>query len=163
MYNFTRIEWLSCCVTESFLPFDLDSISSSAFILTIAFFIDPSLVPDIANYTAFVIKMLDDLTSRGNATACLRKRELDLLQMMIQQVMAKSHDEQVEGLRTGGSSIEREQNDAVDQYHLDEWMPDNEDISMNHSVVLDVAQQLDILNRSAGDIDLEFENSSIWI
>ena len=82
---------------------------------------------------------------------------------MIQQVMAKSHDKQVEGLRTGGSSIEREQNDAVDQYHLDEWMLDNKDISMNHSVVLDIAQQLDILNRSVGDIDLEFENSSIWI
>ncbi|OJK03573.1 hypothetical protein ASPACDRAFT_39191 [Aspergillus aculeatus ATCC 16872] len=81
---------------ESFLPFDLEGIFSSAFILTIAHFIDPALVPEIANYVLTASCMLSDIVAKGNMTAALRQKELDLLQKMTGHVVSgesSDHDD----------------------------------------------------------------------
>lgn len=60
---------------------------SSEFLLVLAVFIDPLLLPDLPFYVAVVSRMIDDLVAKGNMTARLWEKEFDLLHGMTQQII----------------------------------------------------------------------------
>lgn len=68
---------------DSFLPFDLESLFSAAFIVTMASAIIPSMMPDVASFKATSYRILDYLIRKGNIPAQFRKQELLCLDEMI--------------------------------------------------------------------------------
>ncbi|KAE8151788.1 hypothetical protein BDV25DRAFT_128494 [Aspergillus avenaceus] len=145
----------------SFLPFDLDSLFSSAFIVILAVFIDPSLVPDMSNYTSIVSQLLNDLVAKGNMAAHLRKKELDLLQQMIRHLI----DREEEDARNPSSGIlpYMDEHDSTNHHSELQWVLGDEETSMSHTQILTLAQQLDNINDSTWGNDFELEYSNFWV
>lgn len=76
---------------ESFLPFDLENLFSSFFILSVISAILPDTQPDPDfNYREMGFSLLDDMISRGNRVAQLRKSEVELLEELIQPLVQAS-------------------------------------------------------------------------
>ncbi|KAL9110783.1 MAG: hypothetical protein Q9227_004775 [Pyrenula ochraceoflavens] len=64
---------------ESFLPFDLEALFASAMILVMSTAIDPSLLEDHDPWSDSMYALLDEMATRGNAVADIRKQELQQL------------------------------------------------------------------------------------
>lgn len=67
---------------ENFLPFNLENAFSSAFVLGVIDAILPGLVPD-QGYVELTNEILDEMISRGNKVAKIRKNELELLMKLL--------------------------------------------------------------------------------
>lgn len=158
----TSIPTSNVPLPESFLPFALDNIFSPAFIVIVAAFIDPILVPDMSSYTTIVSRMLDDHISKGNIAAQLRKRELDLLQEMIHQTV---HIEGKEDDDVGNSTLMQNttDQDLASFPTNDGWGTGQDEVGISYTQILNLAQQLDNVNDSSWGTDFEFEYSNIWI
>lgn len=63
---------------DAFLPFDLDSASSAAFVLLMAANIHPKLLPS-RDWLDIAYNVFDTMTSRGNALAAIRRSEVEEL------------------------------------------------------------------------------------
>ncbi|PLB34900.1 putative C6 transcription factor [Aspergillus candidus] len=78
-------------ILQSFLPFDLENLFSSFFILSVISAILPDTQPDPDfNYREMGFSLLDDMISRGNRVAQLRKSEVELLEELIQPLVQAS-------------------------------------------------------------------------
>ena len=148
-------------MVEYFLPFDLDNIFSSTFIVIIAHFVDPSLVPDIPNYITIVSRMLNEVVNKGNMSAHLRQKELDLLQQMIDQVV-KNEERPMENA-CAATQLAAGAEENITPRGFDEWMGVDVGVSMSHAQVLDLAQQLNVLDQSAWDISFEIDDGNLLI
>ncbi|KIW67935.1 hypothetical protein PV04_03914 [Phialophora macrospora] len=69
---------------DAFLPFDLESVFSAAFIITMAAAIIPSMISDFSTQRSISYRIIDYLIRKGNIPARLRKKELQCLDQMIQ-------------------------------------------------------------------------------
>lgn len=69
-------------MTETFLPFDLENLFSSAFILSLISPILPDALPD-NTYRDMSFTLLDDMIARGNRVAQFRKTEIELLEELV--------------------------------------------------------------------------------
>ncbi|PYI33795.1 hypothetical protein BP00DRAFT_338025, partial [Aspergillus indologenus CBS 114.80] len=144
---------------ESFLPFDLEGIFSSAFILTIAHFIDPALVPDMASYVLTASRMLSDIVAKGNMTAALRQKELDLLQRMTGHVVSGESSEADDGRESVSRMVSLPE--QTDRAVESEFMMADEEITMSPTQILSLAEHLDLLNESAWDIGFGLEGQGL--
>ncbi|RMD41182.1 hypothetical protein DV735_g3961, partial [Chaetothyriales sp. CBS 134920] len=68
---------------ESFLPFDLESVFISTIILIMSTAIDPSLLEGHEAWSKVAYSIFDEMASRGNAIAQLRKTELKKLSSVL--------------------------------------------------------------------------------
>lgn len=71
---------------ETFLPFDLENLFSSFFVLSLISAILPDTLPD-PNYREMGFSLLDEMISRGNRVAQIRKSEIELLEELVQPMM----------------------------------------------------------------------------
>ncbi|KAE8153471.1 hypothetical protein BDV25DRAFT_149542 [Aspergillus avenaceus] len=71
---------------ETFLPFDLENLFSSFFILSLVSAILPNIIPDLT-YRDMGFSLLDTMIARGNRVAQLRKSEIELLQELVQPLL----------------------------------------------------------------------------
>ena len=69
-------------MTETFLPFQVEDASSSAFVLYLIRFIAPSLIPNDL-WHGNLNFVLENYIFRGNLSAPLRKRELHQLEQLL--------------------------------------------------------------------------------
>ncbi|KAB2570123.1 hypothetical protein DBV05_g11192 [Lasiodiplodia theobromae] len=76
-------------ITDSFLPFQLEDVFSSAFLLHIISAVTPSLVPD-QTWTVNAHEVLDLMIAKGSPAARLRKLELEHLQKLISPIVEAS-------------------------------------------------------------------------
>ncbi|KAH8432764.1 putative C6 transcription factor [Aspergillus melleus] len=70
-------------ILETFLPFDLENLFSSFFVLSLISAILPDTLPD-PNYREMGFSLLDEMISRGNRVAQIRKSEIELLEELVQ-------------------------------------------------------------------------------
>ncbi|KAJ5350603.1 hypothetical protein N7541_008330 [Penicillium brevicompactum] len=145
---------------EPLFPFGLDNLFSSAFIVVIAHFIDPSLVPDMQHYVTSVTRMLSDMTAKGNTMARLRQKELNLLQQMKHAALSR------ESGTLGIPEFTPEPPSAMPTFSplpsTGDWVGTTEDMTVNHTQILSLAQQLDVLSGSDWDINFGIGGDS-WI
>lgn len=73
---------------ETFLPFDLENLFSSFFILSVISAILPDTLPD-PSYRDMGYSLLDAMIERGNRVAQLRKSEVELLEELIAPLMRR--------------------------------------------------------------------------
>ncbi|THC96555.1 hypothetical protein EYZ11_003947 [Aspergillus tanneri] len=73
-------------ILETFLPFDLENLFSSFFVLSLISAILPDTLPD-PNYREIGFNLLDDMIARGNRVAQLRKSEIELLEELVQPLI----------------------------------------------------------------------------
>ncbi|KAE8323727.1 hypothetical protein BDV39DRAFT_217578 [Aspergillus sergii] len=71
---------------ETFLPFDLENLFSSFFILSLIAAILPDIIPD-PSYRDMGFSLLDDMIARGNRVAQLRKSEIVQLEELVQPLL----------------------------------------------------------------------------
>ncbi|RMZ46136.1 C6 transcription factor [Aspergillus flavus] len=71
---------------ETFLPFDLENLFSSFFILSLISAILPDIIPD-PSYRDMGFSLLDDMIARGNRVAQLRKSEIVQLEELVQPLL----------------------------------------------------------------------------
>jgi len=71
---------------ETFLPFDLESLFSAAWILSMISAILPGTVPD-HSYRDTSFSLLDDMIERGNRVAQFRKSEIELLEELVRPLL----------------------------------------------------------------------------
>ena len=74
---------------ESFLPFDLESLFSAAWVLSMISAIFPDTLPD-HSYRDTSFSLLDDMIERGNRVAQFRKSEIELLEDLVQPLLIPS-------------------------------------------------------------------------
>ncbi|KAL2808197.1 hypothetical protein BJX63DRAFT_424776 [Aspergillus granulosus] len=153
---------------DSFLPFDLDNIISSAFLLVLAAFIDPDLLPDSSSYITVVTQMLNYIVSRGNLTAGLRTKELNLLQQMTHLIArgdeTRERVETGEGNGTGaGTADSGPGGGSVPHAENSLWAAGIEDVSMSYTQILNLTRQLDTVTGSAWGTNFEEEYNNLWI
>lgn len=84
---------------ESFIPFDLESIWSCALVLLLAKLVDPSLLRKEESCMPKIHSILDEMVSRGNLIAGLRKIELQQLD----ETLTRLHNSASMGLITAPS------------------------------------------------------------
>ncbi|KAK1148168.1 hypothetical protein N8T08_010812 [Aspergillus melleus] len=70
-------------ILETFLPFDLENLFASFFVLSLISAILPDTLPD-PNYREMGFSLLDEMISRGNRVAQIRKSEIELLEELVQ-------------------------------------------------------------------------------
>ncbi|PWY86744.1 C6 transcription factor [Aspergillus heteromorphus CBS 117.55] len=73
---------------ETFLPFDLETLFSSGFILSLVSAILPDTVPD-PSHRDTSYSLLNAMIDRGNRVAQLRKSEIELLEDLIQPLVQR--------------------------------------------------------------------------
>lgn len=71
---------------ESFLPFDLENLFSSFFILSLISAVLPGTLPD-HSYRDMGFSLLDEMIARGNRVAQLRRSEIELLEELVQPLI----------------------------------------------------------------------------
>ncbi|GAB1198717.1 hypothetical protein APSETT444_008045 [Aspergillus pseudonomiae] len=146
---------------ESFIPFNQDNAFFSAFIVVLAFFIEPSLVPDVENYISTASWLLNAQIANGDLAAKQRSKELDLLQRMtleivrVEQQQLGAHHEDI----VSRNDLEQRPS-SPDNFAS--WAVDVENIDINHTQILDLADQLDVLQESVWGTNFEFEYSNMW-
>ncbi|KAL9584292.1 MAG: hypothetical protein Q9203_004724 [Teloschistes exilis] len=86
---------------ESFIPFDLESTWSCALVLLLAKLVDPSLLRKEESCMPKIHSILDEMVSRGNLIAGLRKIELQQLD----ETLTTLHNSASLGLITAPDSI----------------------------------------------------------
>lgn len=74
--------------TESFLPFDLEAVFSSAIVLSLANAVDTSLLRDKGPWLQTSFEVLDEMISRGNLIAGFHKSELQQLDEKLKMLPA---------------------------------------------------------------------------
>ncbi|GFF25162.1 LOW QUALITY PROTEIN: putative C6 transcription factor [Aspergillus udagawae] len=72
--------------TETFLPFDLENLFSSFFILSLISAVLPGTIPD-HSYRDMGFSLLDEMIARGNRVAQLRRSEIELLEELVQPLI----------------------------------------------------------------------------
>ncbi|OJJ94763.1 hypothetical protein ASPACDRAFT_127913 [Aspergillus aculeatus ATCC 16872] len=75
---------------ETFLPFDLENVFSSFFILSLITAILPDAAMDPA-YRETGFSLLNEMIERGNRVAQLRKSEIELLEELVQPLVQRHH------------------------------------------------------------------------
>ncbi|PYH88464.1 C6 transcription factor [Aspergillus ellipticus CBS 707.79] len=76
---------------ETFLPFDLENLFSSSFILSLISAILPDTLPD-PSYRDMGASLLNAMIDRGNRVAQLRKSEIELLEELIRPLVQRQAD-----------------------------------------------------------------------
>ncbi|GIC86025.1 putative C6 transcription factor [Aspergillus udagawae] len=71
---------------ETFLPFDLENLFSSFFILSLISAVLPGSIPD-HSYRDMGFSLLDEMIARGNRVAQLRRSEIELLEELVQPLI----------------------------------------------------------------------------
>ncbi|RDH26966.1 hypothetical protein BDQ94DRAFT_164039 [Aspergillus welwitschiae] len=149
---------------ESLLPLNLDNIFSSAFIIIVASFIDPLLVPDMPTYVTAASKILDKLVSKGNLAAHSRRLELDLLLQMTQHIAHSEGAGKEDGRNNiRGEAVQWGQEETLRPGYADQLSTEVDAQGMTHMEILNLAEQLDTIGDSAWGDDFEFEYSNIWV
>ncbi|CAK7207715.1 hypothetical protein SEUCBS139899_010526 [Sporothrix eucalyptigena] len=76
---------------DSFLPFDLDSVTSSGFVLAIASAIDAAVLPDQRQWLQGVTQVLKEMSRNGNALAQIRLEEVQHLVERLAILVGSDH------------------------------------------------------------------------
>lgn len=129
--------------TESFLPFDLENLFSSIFILSLISAVLPGTLPD-HSYRDMGFSLLDEMIARGNRVAQLRRSEIELLEELVQPLIRPDtpHREEETGVPLIDSINERIPA-AHEQHHG--IGPDAEDPSPPLAGTVTVTQEEELL------------------
>jgi hypothetical protein len=139
---------LTTLTTDAFLPFQIEDVSSSAFVLYLIRAIAPSLISN-ESWCDDLDCVLDKLILKGNLAAPLRKRELKQLDHMLAPLTPISGSHAVLPMASDeipGHNRDTYPLDQVDMEEEVEW----DLLALNHSVslppreLLDLADQLDV-------------------
>ncbi|PKX89235.1 putative C6 transcription factor [Aspergillus novofumigatus IBT 16806] len=128
---------------ESFLPFDLENLFSSFFILCLISAVLPGTLPD-HSYRDMGFSLLDEMIARGNRVAQLRKSEIELLEELVQPLIRPEnpHREEDAGNPLIESTNERS-SVAQEQHHG--LGPDAEGPAPTSAIPVTVAQEEELL------------------
>lgn len=132
------------CV-EAFLPFQLDDVFSSAFLLQLIGNIIPSLIPD-DSWKKNASKILDRMIAQGSIVAPLRKLELSQLESMMLCMTPKDNQPLTPSPSAANDHPSLGQglmNGPLDAEHG--WVFDDEGgMGLSPRELLDLAEQLDV-------------------
>ncbi|KAE8137536.1 hypothetical protein BDV38DRAFT_271142 [Aspergillus pseudotamarii] len=166
---------------ETFLPFDLENLFSSFFILSLISAILPDIIPD-PSYRDMGFSLLDDMIARGNRVAQLRKSEIVQLEELVQPLLqpqlqpltpgssAKNvgegrPSEQVNdsvAVLNAGISPALSVPEAADVVHDDEMHFDWRDCGLSLEQMLSVTDQLNA-NNLVLDAEREGLQTDLWL
>ncbi|KIX00026.1 uncharacterized protein Z518_10953 [Rhinocladiella mackenziei CBS 650.93] len=144
---------------DSFLPFDLESIFSAAFIVTMASAIVPSMIPDVASFKATSYRILDYLIRKGNIPAQFRKQELLCLDEMILPLLNQGDQ---------GLSQQTHDHDEVPNMHpldlglFSGWSAAPGEGGLSPSQMLNIADQLENQAEHLTSMDRAWAATSPW-
>jgi hypothetical protein len=129
--------------TESFLPFDLENLFSSFFILSLISAVLPGTLPD-HSYRDMGFSLLDEMVARGNRVAQLRRSEIELLEELVQPLIRPetTRGEEDQGIPLVESTNERS---SVAQEHHHGLGPDAEGLGPTPAATVTVAQEEELL------------------
>ncbi|EXJ81855.1 hypothetical protein A1O1_07920 [Capronia coronata CBS 617.96] len=137
---------------DAFLPFDLESAFSAAFIITLASVIVPSMVSDAAAYRSISYRIIDYLIRKGNLPARLRKKELLCLDQMIRPLL------NTPGLpprQNVGNADEQSTSFSPEFGIFGNWLAGPAESGFNPAEMLDIADQLEPQAQSTNSLDFE--------
>jgi hypothetical protein len=128
---------------ESFLPFDLENLFSSFFILSLISAVLPGTLPD-HSYRDMGFSLLDEMIARGNRVAQLRRSEIELLEELVQPLIRPetTRGEEDQGIPLVESTNERS-SVAQEQHHG--LGPDAEGLGPTPAATVTVAQEEELL------------------
>ena len=135
-------------LVESFLPFQLDDVFSSAFLLHLIEYIIPSFIAD-DSWKKNTETVLDRMITRGSVVAPLRKLELDRLQTMTMQLTPRETSFLIQSPNSDDHlpraiDASRIVDDHLDNAHRWDIFDEEEGIGLAPRELLDLAEQLDI-------------------
>lgn len=113
-------------------------------------------------YINNVTHILVDLAGKNNATAEIRQKELYLLQEMLTEITRR------EGLQSDTNTLltpamSHGLANIAPYDSLNEWAGTMEDISLSHTQILNLAQQLEDVSGTDLDIHFGFGDNDSWI
>jgi proline utilization trans-activator len=113
--------------SESFIPFDLEAVWSSAVVLLVIGIIDPSLLKDKDPFLQPAYTILDEMTASGNLVAEFRRNELQQLDHNLARfALATSHPSFPDNHGIGISQDERAEFDIATQISsVESWVPED--------------------------------------
>ncbi|EAW16782.1 putative C6 transcription factor [Aspergillus fischeri NRRL 181] len=128
---------------ESFLPFDLENLFSSFFILSLISAVLPGTLPD-QSFRDMAFSLLDEMIARGNRVAQLRRSEIELLEELVQPLIRPetTRPEEDPGLPLIGTTNER---GFVAQEQHRGLGPDAEGLGPTPAATVTVVQEEELL------------------
>lgn len=137
--------------TDSFFPFDLEHAFSSAFVLTLASAILPSVVPEQV-HESVTPSIFEYLVRKGSIPAQLCKHELDYLK----HLLAPFSDDHAMGVATSHNT--RSSPQPIE--NLENYMPDTPCFGLSPTQMLSMADQLDRIEMASG---ADFLSPTYWL
>lgn len=123
---------------DAFLPFDLDSASSAAFVLLMAANIHPKLVPT-RDWLDTAYDVFDIMTSKGNALASLRKSEVEELDAKLRSsTKTKDQDDDAEDA-SHITPVDHASLPSLGDPFFDQW---NQDDGLSGEQIMTLADEL---------------------
>lgn len=112
------------------------------------------------NYISTASWLLNAQIANGDLAAKQRSKELDLLQRMTLEIV-RVEQQQLGAHEDIVSRNDLEQRPSTPD-NFASWAVDVENIDINHTQILDLADQLDVLQESVWGTNFEFEYSNMW-
>ncbi|KAJ9653340.1 hypothetical protein H2198_007482 [Neophaeococcomyces mojaviensis] len=132
--------------SDIFLPFDLESAYSAAFVLVMASSIHRKLLPP-ENWQSNVISILEYMAEKGNVLAGLRKSEVEELAHMLKDLGRNHHGHVSQNTQnaarfppTTPSIADHASLPSLGDPFFDEWIADN---GLSGAQIMDLADALD--------------------
>ncbi|OQU99952.1 Fungal Zn2-Cys6 binuclear cluster domain-containing protein [Cladophialophora immunda] len=158
--RFALVKYCTNDILDSFLPFDLESAFSAAFIVTMASALVPTMIVDAATYRATSDRIIDYLIRKGNVPAQLRKKELLCLDQMIQPLL--DHRDQhlpppIHASQPPAHAF------SPDFGTLGGWRAGPGESGFSPSQMLNIADQLDTHTQGSATINGDWTTTSPWV
>lgn len=122
-------------LSETFLPWDLDSLFVSTMILVLVRFVDSSLSEDSLTWLNKAFGFLDAMTANGNKIAEFRCAELRKLEEMLSEYSTNRISQQQCPAAQPKTSISNHQSIVLDQQPLAEGYFMNQDIHSPQAMI----------------------------
>lgn len=123
---------------DAFLPFDLDSAVSAAFVLLMAANIHPKLIPN-RDWLDTAYDVFDIMTSKGNNLAPLRKSEVEELDAKLRcSTKLKDHDDEAED-SSQTMPVDHASLPSLGDPFFDQW---NQDDGLSGEQIMSLADEL---------------------
>lgn len=123
---------------DAFLPFDLDSAVSAAFVLLMAANVHPKLLPN-REWLDVVYEVFDNMTSKGNALAPLRRLEVEELDAKLKFPPKPGNQEAETADHSQKTPVDHASLPSLGDPFFDQW---NQDDGLSGEQIMSLADEL---------------------
>lgn len=123
---------------DAFLPFDLDSAVSAAFVLLMADNVHPKLLPN-RDWLEIAYDVFDIMTSKGNALAPIRRSEVEELDAKLRLPSRPKEKEVENGDQSHVTPVDHASLPSLGDPFFDQW---NQDDGLSGEQIMSLADEL---------------------